>query len=125
MPPTSAIVVGAGVFGAALADRLARADWDVTLIDQFEPGDARASSGGESRLLRCSHGADRWHAGSAWRSRELWRELDPELFVEVGVAWLAHRRGGWEDDSEVVLRELGVPVERLGVDQASGLLPGL
>src|SRR4051794_31783771 len=89
MPPTSAIVVGAGVFGAAIADRLARADWDVTLVDQFEPGDPRASSGGESRLLRCSHGSDRWHTSSAWRSRELWRELDPELFVEVGVIWAA------------------------------------
>jgi sarcosine oxidase len=125
MPSTSAIVVGAGVFGAAIADWLARANWDVTLVDQFEPGDFRASSGGESRLLRCSHGTDRWHASSAWRSRELWRELDPELFVEVGMVWLAHRRGGWEDESEAVLRELGVPVERLSVGEAAELLPGL
>src|SRR3954469_5258892 len=125
MPSTSAIVVGAGVFGAAIADWLARANWDVTLVDQFEPGDFRASSGGESRLLRCSHGTDRWHASSAWRSRELWRELDPELFVEVGMVWLTHRRGGWEDESEAVLRELGVPVERLSVGEAAELLPGL
>jgi glycine/D-amino acid oxidase-like deaminating enzyme len=119
------VVVGAGTFGASLAWTLAREGEDVTLVDQFEPGDPRASSGGESRLLRCSHGTDRWHTSSAWRSRELWRELDPELFVEVGVIWLAHRRGGWEDDSEAVLRELGVPVERLGLGQAAELLPGL
>ena len=125
MSVPSAIVVGAGVFGASLADLLARSGWRVTLVDQFEPGDPRASSGGESRLLRCSHGTDRWYAGSAWRARELWRELDPELFVEVGVVWLARRSGGWEDDSERALRELGIPVERLSVDEAAALLPGL
>jgi glycine/D-amino acid oxidase-like deaminating enzyme len=125
MPRPAAIVVGAGVFGAALADRLARSDWDVTLVDQFDPGDSRASSGGESRLLRCSHGTDRWHARSAWRARELWRELDPELLVESGIVWLAHRTGGWEDDSEAVLRHEGIPVERLSVEEAARLLPGL
>ena len=125
MPGATAIVVGAGAFGAAIADRLARSDWEVTLVDQFEPGDPRASSGGESRLLRFSHGGDHWHASSAWRSRDLWRELDPELFVEAGVVWLAQRAGGWEDDSQAVLRELGIPVERLSVDQAAELLPGV
>jgi glycine/D-amino acid oxidase-like deaminating enzyme len=48
----SAVVVGAGVFGCSVADRLAGDGWSVTLVDQFEPGDERASSGGESRLLR-------------------------------------------------------------------------
>src|SRR5262249_5285926 len=57
----SAIVVGAGVFGCSIADRLAGDGWSVTLVDQFEPGDQRASSGGESRLLRCSHGAGEWY----------------------------------------------------------------
>lgn len=57
----SAVVVGAGVFGASLAHTLARCDWDVTLVEAHAPGHARASSGGESRLLRYAHGADRWH----------------------------------------------------------------
>src|SRR3954454_15640775 len=91
MPRASAIVVGAGAFGAAIADRLARSGWEGALVDQFEPGDPRASSGGESPLLRSSHGGDRRHTSSAWRSRELWLELDPRLVVESGVAWLAHR----------------------------------
>ena len=30
----------------------------MTLVDQFEPGDPRATSGGETRLIRCGHGAD-------------------------------------------------------------------
>ena len=41
-----AIVVGAGVFGAALADRLVTEGWVVRLIDRFGAGDPRAESGG-------------------------------------------------------------------------------
>jgi glycine/D-amino acid oxidase-like deaminating enzyme len=109
----SAIVVGAGVFGCSIADRLAGDGWSVTLVDQFEPGDQRASSGGESRLLRCSHGAGEWYTDSAWRARQLWRELDRGLFVESGVAWFARREDGWEAASERVLRARQIPVERL------------
>ena len=54
----SIVIVGAGTFGASLAWWLAREGVQVTLVDQFEPGDARASSGGETRLIRCGHGAD-------------------------------------------------------------------
>jgi sarcosine oxidase len=61
----SALIVGAGVFGAALADRLVTAGWEVTLVDRFEPGDARSESGGETRLLRYSHGADGFYSASA------------------------------------------------------------
>jgi len=121
----SVIVVGAGVFGASVADRLAGAGWDVTLVDRDEPGHARAESGGESRLMRFSHGPKHWYARSAWRARELWLELDPRLVVEAGVVWFARREGGWEDESERVLREEGIPVERLDLDQAARLYPSL
>jgi glycine/D-amino acid oxidase-like deaminating enzyme len=119
----SAIVVGAGVFGSSIADRLAGDGWSVTLVDQFEPGDRRASSGGESRLLRYSHGEAEWYARSAWRARKLWRELDPALLVETGVAWLARRDDGWEAASERVLHALGIPVERLDPIEATRLFP--
>ena len=113
----TAIVVGAGSFGASLAWTLARQGVAVTLIDQFEPGDPRATSGGETRLIRCAHGADREYTAMARRARDLWRELEQEtgeeLLVESGLAWFAHREGGWEDHSEQVLRELGIPVERV------------
>ena len=121
----AAIVVGAGVFGAALADRLAGDGWDVTLVEQFEPGDPRAESGGETRLIRCCHGGDELYTRSARRAWELWRELDPALVVHCGVAWFAHRPDGWEAASEPVLRELGVPVERLTPDEAARLFPDL
>jgi glycine/D-amino acid oxidase-like deaminating enzyme len=113
----SAIVVGAGVFGASLAHRLAGDGWEVTLVERDQPGCERAESGGESRLIRCAHGVDSWYARSARRARQLWRELETEtgrsLLVECGLVWLAHREEGWETESERVLLAEGIPVERV------------
>jgi sarcosine oxidase len=123
----SASVVGAGIFGASLAYRLARDGWDVTLYERHEPGHAGAASGGESRLLRYAHGDDGWYTRSAWRARELWRELEAEtgreLLVECGIAWFAHADDGWESRSELRLSEAGVPVDRLEPEAGRELFP--
>jgi len=55
---TRVIIVGAGTFGASLAWWLSGRGDEVGLVDQFEPGDRRATSGGETRLIRCAHGAE-------------------------------------------------------------------
>jgi glycine/D-amino acid oxidase-like deaminating enzyme len=122
MRMSSAVIVGAGVFGAAAADRLAGAGWDVTLVEAVAPGHVRAGSGGESRLIRCAHGEDVAHARSARRAFELWRELGAGLLVECGVAWLARREGGWETESERTLAQLGIPTERV---DAGTLFPSI
>ena len=119
----SALIVGAGIFGAALADRLVGRGWEVTLVDQFEPGDPRSESGGETRLLRYSHGGDEFYAASAWRARSAWRELG--VLEEVGLVWFARREDGWEADSERVLRAAGIPVERLEPGAVAELYPSL
>jgi glycine/D-amino acid oxidase-like deaminating enzyme len=109
--PSTAVVVGAGVFGAALADRLIADGWRVTLVDRWDPGDERSESGGETRLLRYGHGADAFYADLAWRARDAWSELG--VLEAVGVVWFVRREGGWETDSEAVMRERGIPVERV------------
>jgi sarcosine oxidase len=122
VPQRSLVVVGAGVFGASLARHCARAGWAVTLVERVAPGHVRAGSGGESRLIRCAHGADAWHARSARRALDLWREIDPALVAEAGVVWFARREEGWEADSERVLRSLGIACERV---DAAGLFPSV
>jgi sarcosine oxidase len=121
----SALVVGGGIFGSALADRLVTDGWDVTLVDVFEPGDPRSESGGETRMFRFSHGADRLYTELAYRSLELWRELGGGVLIEAGAVWLAHREDGWERDSETTLRAVGVPVERLTPEETARLFPSL
>ena len=120
------VVIGAGVFGSAIARRLARDGHDVVLVEQEAPGWAGSSSNGESRLLRFSHGAGgRWYAESAWRARELWREVGDDLFTECGVAWFAHGGADWAHESHLLLRDLGIPVERLDPAEAERLFPAL
>jgi len=62
------VIVGAGTFGASPAWWLARAG---ERVDQFESGDRRASSGGETRLFRCEHGPDAEYTAMARRARTL------------------------------------------------------
>jgi sarcosine oxidase len=121
----SALVIGAGVFGASVADRLARERWEVTLVDRFEPGHARAESGGETRLIRCCHGPDDYYARSARRATELWRELGEGVLVESGATWFARREDGWEADGERVLKAAGIPVERLSPAECARLFPSV
>lgn len=123
----SAVIAGAGIFGASLAHRLALAGWKVTIVDPYAPGHARAASGHESRLIRFAHGPDRWYVRSARRARDLWRELEAEtgrrLLIESGIAWFARREDGWEAQSEEALRSEEVPVTRMSVDDAAALFP--
>src|SRR6266540_7286561 len=119
------VIVGAGTFGASLAWWLARGGEQVTLVDQFEPGDRRASSGGETRLYRCAHGPNAEYTAMARRARALWRELEDEsgehLLVECGMAWFAHREDGWEAVSERTLSAQGIPAAPRAVHSASRL----
>ena len=123
----SIVIVGAGTFGASLAWWLAREGVQVTLVDQFEPGDRRATSGGETRLIRCGHGADADYTASARRARTLWRELEAEsgadLLIECGLVWFARRADGWEAASEATMRAQDIPVERLSVEEGARLFP--
>jgi glycine/D-amino acid oxidase-like deaminating enzyme len=126
---SSAVVVGAGVFGASIARELGRRGWDVTVVEQYGPGDVRSGSGGETRLLRFSHGDDEWYARSALRALELWRELEAQtgerLFEPVGVAWFDTVPGGFSARSEATLARLGVATERLTPEEARRLYPSL
>jgi glycine/D-amino acid oxidase-like deaminating enzyme len=125
--PSSAVVVGAGVFGASIAHRLAADGWTVTLVEREEPAGPRSTSGSHSRVLRCGHGEDAWHARLAWRARTLWQEIERDtgvpLFVKCGVLWLARREDGWEAATESTLRAEGIPVERLDLERAASLYP--
>ena len=92
------LVVGAGVFGAWTALHLARRGQSVLLIDAYGPGNSRASSGGESRIIRMGYGADELYTRWATRSLVLWKELfaetmgSPALFHKTGVLWLRKQR---------------------------------
>ena len=110
-------VVGAGAFGAWTALWLRRRGADVTLIDQYGPGSSLATSGDESRVTRSAHGPDGHYP--IWQRRALrhWTDLDDGLYVPTGVLWLVGSEDGGEAAAMATLGGLGIPVERLEVDE--------
>jgi sarcosine oxidase len=85
-------VIGAGVFGAWTALELRRAGKSVALCDAYGPANARASSGGESRLIRMGYGADEIFTSWSWSSLAKWKDLfarsSAPLFHETGILWI-------------------------------------
>ena len=78
-------VAGAGVFGAWTAFQLARSGASVLLIDAHGAGNTQSSSGGETRIIRMSYGADEIYTRAARRSMKLWKQFFPSAFVKTGV----------------------------------------
>src|SRR2546421_9847073 len=68
-----AIVVGAGAFGGWTALHLLRKGFDVSLIDQFGPGNNQSSSGGETRLIRAFYDKQIYF-NQTLRAVHLWKE---------------------------------------------------
>lgn len=113
------VVVGAGVFGAWTAYELARRGQRVLLVDAYGPGNSRASSGGESRIIRMGYGADELYTRWALRSLLQWKALfaetakSPALFHETGVLWLASKECAGFNQMTAVLTRCKVPFEAL------------
>lgn len=77
------VVAGAGAWGGWIALHLVRAGHAVTLIDPWGPGNARASSGDESRIVRANYGAASHYVAMGVRALELWREFERGERVEL------------------------------------------
>jgi sarcosine oxidase len=110
-------VIGAGVFGAWTAWHLARRGLRVALLDAHGPAHSRASSGGESRIIRMSYGADglytRWSQRSLVQWKELFAAVRQHLFQKTGVLWLSGEDTSRLEQSAAILRECAIPFEEL------------
>jgi sarcosine oxidase len=106
------------VFGAWIAYTLRRAGHAVTLLDPYGPAHSRASSGGESRIIRCSYGADEIYTRMAQRSLTIWTDFfaaiqRPQLFHNTGVLWLTEPGDAHANASRAVLSRANVAYEDL------------
>jgi monomeric sarcosine oxidase len=110
-------VIGAGVFGAWTAWHLARRGKRVLLTDAYGPGNARASSAGESRIIRMGYGADELYTRWSVRSLAQWKDFfavsAQRLFHETGVLWLAGKNDARVQQAAEVLARCGVAFEEL------------
>ena len=120
-PYCDTVVIGAGVFGAWTAWRLRQAGQTVVLVDAWAPAHNRASSGGESRMIRGAYGADEVYTRMALESLDEWRALSAHaglpLFHPTGVLFFFPRVEPYLEDTMRVHRRLGLPTELLGPEE--------
>jgi sarcosine oxidase len=121
------VVVGAGCFGAWTAYQLAQDGHDVTLVDAYGPGNTRASSGGETRIIRMGYGAEEIYTRWSMRSLALWQELSARaghtLFHQTGVLWMARDDDSLSAATLATLERTGVAHERLTDDRLKSQWP--
>lgn len=110
-------VVGSGVFGAWTAWHLQSRGLRVALIDAYGPGSSRASSGGETRVIRMGYGAQEIYTRMSWDSLAQWKKLQratgERLFVETGMLFLAREKDPLTLDTLAMLAKCGIPHEKL------------
>jgi monomeric sarcosine oxidase len=125
--PSNHVVIGAGVFGAWTARSLLRAGHKVTLIDEYGPASSRASSGGESRIIRCAYGPDEVYTRMAKRSLGLWSDFFAQtrrnLLHRIGVLWFANPGNEYAKQSRETLRKLQVPFRDLSFEDLKRSYP--
>jgi glycine/D-amino acid oxidase-like deaminating enzyme len=138
------VVVGAGAFGGWTALTLRRRGANVTLVDAWGPGNSRASSGGETRVIRATYGSRKVYTHLAVRAMQLWTEYDVRwqrgFFRKTGALWMfgpangaapSDQPGGSHTDepaafgraSVAALREVGLPIEELTPARAARRFP--
>jgi sarcosine oxidase len=142
--PPRIVVVGAGAFGGWTALELRRRGARVTLIEAWGPGNTRASSGGETRVIRATYGSRTVYTRLALRALRLWTEYDLRwrrgFFRKTGALWMirdahgaamADQPGGshtddpaaFGRDSVAALRAVGLPIEELTAAEAGRRFP--
>ena len=122
------VVIGAGVFGAWTAWHLLRAGQQVLLVDQYGPANARASSGGETRVIRMAYGPDDIYTRLSQRSLVAWKAFfarigRPELFRETGVLWIADAGDKGVAQSAEVLSHAGIRHELINESELTQRFP--
>src|SRR3954469_3481580 len=75
-PRQHVVVVGAGAFGGWTALSLLRAGARVTLLDAWGAGNARSTSGGETRIIRAVYNGEAVYTQLADRALTLWRDAE-------------------------------------------------
>lgn len=125
--PGRVVVVGAGAFGGWTALALRRAGLDVTLVEAWGPGHSRASSGGETRVIRAVYGGVPLYSAMAARALGLWREAERRwnrrVLVPTGALWMCAGDDAYVRQSLEPMRAVGLAVDELSPADAARRWP--
>lgn len=115
-------VIGAGAFGGWTALQLLERGAAVTLLDAWGPGNSRASSGGETRVMRGTYGPDQPYTEMASRALKLWQKYERrwrrQFLHRSGVLWMASGKDdAFESGSVRRLRAAKIKFQELSSPQ--------
>jgi sarcosine oxidase len=115
-------VVGAGAFGGWTALHLLERGARVTLLDAWGPGNSRASSGGETRIMRATYGPNQPYSRMAAHALKLWQKYERrwkrQFLHRTGVLWMVSSRDdAYERGSLEMLREAGIKFQEMSTAQ--------
>lgn len=121
-------VVGAGAFGGWTAYHLLQQGVEVSLFDHWGPGHSRASSGGETRLIRAIYGQDAVYAKLIAEAFEQWRAFErktgTQVYFPTGSLWLFSKKNDEYARSAIpLLAEQGLTVEEWTLAQVKAQYP--
>ncbi|MGH7628012.1 MAG: FAD-dependent oxidoreductase [Gemmatimonadales bacterium] len=120
-------VVGAGAFGGWTALHLRRAGHRVTLVDAWGAGHSRASSGGETRVIRGMYGGERLYVEMTVRSFALWWEHElrcaRHLYHRTGALWMYAGDDRYARATLPLLRAAGLEAAELSPADAARRWP--
>jgi len=116
------IVIGAGAMGGWTAYHLQQRGAAVTLVDAWGPGHGRASSGGESRIIRSVYGPHRIYVQMVADALRQWRAFErrwqADCYRRTGALWLFSI-----DDERYLsaslpfLREFDLPIRQMALEE--------
>lgn len=121
-------IVGAGACGAWTAYQLLQQGAEVTLIDQWGPGNSRASSGGETRLIRGTYGSDEVYTQLVAEAFQEWQDFQErtghQVYFPTGSLWLFSK----SDDSyartaKPLLERYGLSLEEWTIGETQEKYP--
>jgi len=120
-------VIGAGVFGAWTAYLLRRSGASVVLLDSHGAANSRASSGGETRVIRMGYGPDELYTRWSIQSLPAWGEFEARcgtrIFHRTGVLWLGHDSDPYTAGLWDVMQRHGVDCEKLSAEDVRKRYP--
>jgi sarcosine oxidase len=123
------VVVGSGVFGSWTAHYLRLSGARVALLDAYGPANSRASSGGETRVIRMGYGPDGFYTRWSARSLPEWLQLGErnhlQVFHKTGVLWLSRDGDAYTTQLLDVLQANRMVCERLQADEIRRRWPQL
>ena len=120
-------VIGAGAFGGWTAHHLLKKGYDVTLLDVFGPGNSRASSGGDSRVIRGIYGEDKIYVDLVARSFKLWKRYQKQwqqsLYFPTGALWFFQVDDTYAQKSLTIVNQAGLKSEQLSKKEVEKKFP--